>query len=81
MRFDDIKAVFLNCTLKRSPENSHTQQLMQVAMTIMQEQSVECEMLRATDYEIPPGVYPDQRGLAGNHFTNSRDSGRQDPAN
>lgn len=24
-RFDDLRALYINCTLKRSPERSHTQ--------------------------------------------------------
>ncbi len=26
-RFDDLRALFINCTLKRSPERSHTEGL------------------------------------------------------
>jgi hypothetical protein len=32
--YSDLKAFFINCTLKRSPELSHTQGLMDVAMEI-----------------------------------------------
>jgi hypothetical protein len=28
-RFDDLRALFVNCTLKRSPEPSHTQGLIE----------------------------------------------------
>ena len=27
VRYDDLRALFFNCTLKRSPERSHTQGL------------------------------------------------------
>ena len=34
--FSDLSALFLNCTLKRSPELSHTQGLIDIATAIMQ---------------------------------------------
>ena len=33
--FSDLKALFVNCTLKPSPEQSHTQGLMDIAIDIM----------------------------------------------
>ncbi len=59
MKFGDLKALFVNCTLKRSPEPSHTQRLMEVATAVMEAQGVACETLRATDFDIAPGVHPD----------------------
>jgi len=57
--FSDLKAVFLNCTLKPSPRRSHTETLMSVSKEIMDKNKVSTEMLRPVDYTIPPGVYPD----------------------
>lgn len=57
--FSDLKAVFVNCTLKKSPELSHTAGLMDKCMDIMRGQGVEVESLRAVDHDIPPGVWPD----------------------
>ena len=34
--YSDLKAVFLNCTLKRSPELSHTQGLIDISRAIME---------------------------------------------
>ena len=34
--FSDLKAMFLNCTLKRSPELSHTEGLIQICKQIME---------------------------------------------
>jgi hypothetical protein len=34
--FSDLTALFLNCTLKRSPELSHTQGLIDISVAIMQ---------------------------------------------
>ena len=33
--FSDLKALFLNCTLKRSPEQSHTEGLIAIARALM----------------------------------------------
>ncbi len=35
--FSDLSAVFLNCTLKRSPELSHTEGLIQISKQIIEE--------------------------------------------
>lgn len=57
--FSGLRALFLNCTLKRSPERSHTEGLMDVARAIMEKNGVAVDMLRPVDYRIAPGVYPD----------------------
>ena len=57
--FKDLSAVFINTSLKRSSEVSHTQTLMDVAIAIMEIQGVKTTTLRAADLDIPPGVQPD----------------------
>jgi multimeric flavodoxin WrbA len=57
--FSGLKALFINTTLKRSPEVSNTQGLMDVSAEIMRRQGVEVENLRAVDITIPEGVWPD----------------------
>lgn len=57
--FSDLKAVFLNCTLKRSPEISHTQGLIDISKAIMEKNGVSVDVLRPVDYEIAYGVWPD----------------------
>ena len=57
--FSDLKALFLNCTLKPSPQLSHTEGLLNVAREIMQANGVDVELLRPVDFDIPPGVYPE----------------------
>src|SRR6188472_4392000 len=57
--FSDLKAVFINCTLKRSPEVSNTEGLADLAMTIMRRTGVEVELVRAVDHDIATGVWPD----------------------
>ena len=57
--YSDLKAFFINCTLKRSPEVSNTQGLMDISMEIMRRNGVEVECIRAIDHEIATGVWPD----------------------
>lgn len=57
--FTGLKALFINCTLKRSPEQSHTQILMDRSISIMRDWGVEVELIRAIDHDIATGVWPD----------------------
>src|SRR2546423_6458038 len=58
-RYDDLKALFINCTLKRSPETSNTQGLVDLSTHIMEKHGVQVEGLRAIDHDIATGVWPD----------------------
>lgn len=60
-RYDDLRALYVNCTLKRSPEVSNTQGLMDRSIALMREQGVEVECLRLIDHDVATGVYPDMR--------------------
>ena len=55
----DLRAVFINCTLKRSPEVSNTQGLADISIEIMRRQGVTVDVVRAVDHDIPVGVYAD----------------------
>jgi len=57
--FSDLSALYINCTLKRSPEVSHTQGLADVSISIMERNGVAVGTIRAIDHEIATGVYPD----------------------
>ena len=56
--FSKLKALFINCTLKKSPQKSHTRGLMEVSMNIMKSENVAVEVLRLVDYDVPVGVQP-----------------------
>ena len=58
-RYDDLRALFVNCTLKRSPERSNTDGLVEVSRRIMDKQGVATEVIRAVDHDIAYGVWPD----------------------
>ena len=57
--FGDLRAVFLNCTLKPSPQPSHTQALMDNAIAIMRAHGVAVDVVRVADLEVPQGVSED----------------------
>ncbi|MCH8347938.1 MAG: flavodoxin family protein [Proteobacteria bacterium] len=57
--FSDLTALFLNCTLKRSPELSHTEGLIRISRAIMDKSKVAVEVLRPVDHQLAFGVYPD----------------------
>jgi len=57
--FTGMKAVFINATLKPSPEKSHTDTLINISRHIMEKHGVTTELIRVVDHDIAPGVYPD----------------------
>ncbi len=57
--FSDLRALFINCTLKKSPEPSNTQGLADLAISIMEKNGVTVEVIRAVDRDIATGVYSD----------------------
>lgn len=57
--FSELKAIFINCTLKQSPKKSHTRTLINVSKNIMEKKGVEVECIRLADYDVAFGVYPD----------------------
>lgn len=59
--FSSLSAVFFNCTLKKSPEVSNTEGLIDVSVKIMQKHGVKTEIIRPVDHNIATGVYPDMR--------------------
>lgn len=58
-RYDDLTALYINCTLKRSPERSNTEGLVAISRHIMREHGVTVDEFRAVDHDIATGVYPD----------------------
>lgn len=57
--FSDLRVLMLNCTLKKSPEQSHTEGLMQIPRAILEKNGVAVELLRPVDFDIAHGVYAD----------------------
>jgi len=57
--YSDLKALIFNCTLKKSPEKSNTEGLIEVSKEIMEKQGVTVDVIRPVDHDIATGVYPD----------------------
>jgi multimeric flavodoxin WrbA len=57
--FSDLSAVFVNCTLKRQEEQSHTALLLSVPEAIMRKAGVAVEVIRPAGMSIAFGVQPD----------------------
>lgn len=51
-----MRALALNCTLKRSPQDSNTAALTRVVLGALQQRGVETAMVRVVDYVVEPGV-------------------------
>src|SRR4051795_2907128 len=58
-RFDDLRAVVFNGTLKRSPEPSQTDGLLAISKGLLERLGVRVDVIRTVDHVIPPGVWPD----------------------
>jgi multimeric flavodoxin WrbA len=59
--FSDLRALYVNCTLKPSPAVSNTQGLIDVSAAIMEANGVTVDAFRGVDHDLAPGVYPDMR--------------------
>jgi multimeric flavodoxin WrbA len=54
-----VRAVALNCSLKKSPEPSNTQMLADQVLSALREHGVESTTYRLADLSVPPGVESD----------------------
>lgn len=59
--FSGMKAIFFNCTLKKSPEESYTERLVKLSTGIMNKHGIKTEIIRPIDHDIATGVWPDMR--------------------
>jgi len=57
MQQPKLKALFLNCTLKKSPGVSHTQRLIDFVSKEMEPLNVETETVRIIDFNIPFSIH------------------------
>jgi multimeric flavodoxin WrbA len=57
--FSNLRALYINCTLKRSPEISNTRALADRSIAIMERNGVSVEVVRAIDHQIATGVQAD----------------------
>lgn len=57
--FSDLKALFINCTIKKNSKESHTLRLINRAAGIMKQEGVDVEILHPLDYQIAFGMEKD----------------------
>lgn len=57
--FSDLRAVFLNCTLKPPGTQSHTDLLIETSAEMMRKNGVAVEVIRPSAYRVAFGVQPD----------------------
>jgi multimeric flavodoxin WrbA len=55
-----LNALILNCTLKPSPAASNTEALAMVLQSALEDGGASCEMIRAVDLNLLPGVSSDE---------------------
>lgn len=59
LNFSQLRVIYINCTLKKSPEKSHTASLIDVSKAIMVKENVKIDEIRLIDHDVASGVYPD----------------------
>ncbi|HWC45047.1 MAG TPA: NAD(P)H-dependent oxidoreductase [Casimicrobiaceae bacterium] len=59
MAFDDLKALYLNCSIKYDSAQSHTRRLLARSAGILASQGVDVELLHLLDHEIAYGMVKD----------------------
>jgi multimeric flavodoxin WrbA len=57
--FTGLRALFINTSLKRKADESHTRLLLNASAGIMKKNGVSVEHLHLAAHDVPPGVYPD----------------------
>ena len=56
--YDDLRAIILNCILKRSPELSNTEGLISIVRANTEKHGVTVETERPVDHDLANGDYP-----------------------
>lgn len=57
--FSKLRALYINTSLNKDADKSHTRLLLGASAGIMEKQSVAVEHLHLASHNVPPGVYPD----------------------
>lgn len=58
-RYDDLRCVVFNGTLKKSPDPSNTEGLLEIPRGILEGVGARVDVVRVVDHVIPPGIWPD----------------------
>jgi len=57
--YADLRALFVNSSLKRNAEESHTRLLLDASAAIMEKNGIAVEHVHLAAHDVPPGIYPD----------------------
>lgn len=57
--FTKLNALFINTSLERKPENSHTRLLLNASSSIMSNNGISVEHVHLAAHDVAPGVFPD----------------------
>lgn len=57
--YSGLKTLFINTSLKKTAQESHTRTLLGVSAAIMEKSGVTVEHVHMLDHQVPPGIYPD----------------------
>jgi multimeric flavodoxin WrbA len=57
--YSRLRAVYINCTLKKPSQPSHTELLMSTSADIMRKNGVSVDLIRPVEHQVAFGVYPD----------------------
>jgi multimeric flavodoxin WrbA len=52
MNFNGLSVIYINCTLKKSPEKSHTSTLIKLSQNILKNEGVKFEEIRFIDENV-----------------------------
>lgn len=58
-QFGGLSALFINTTLTKSPQPSHTDHLINISRLIMKKHGIKTDCIRAIDHHIATGIWPD----------------------
>jgi multimeric flavodoxin WrbA len=58
-KYNDLKALFINCSIKKDKSLSHTQRLMDRAAGVMQAEGVQVEQIYLLDHQVAFGMVKD----------------------
>lgn len=65
--FSNLKAIFVNCTLKKSPQKSNTEGLWRICQGIFKKNNVSTQEIRLVDHDLAYGVQPDMTEYGWNN--------------
>ncbi|WP_377506764.1 flavodoxin family protein [Octadecabacter sp. R77987] len=65
--YTGLKALFINTTLKKQPDESHTKLLLNASANIMAAAGVHVDHIHMLSHDVPPGVYPDMSAHGWDH--------------